>query len=64
MQDFMMSSQKQAYLEGALDCISSIEKTLNQVKEIDGKYPTMDRFVQEWLPAFRDINIKMYEVNK
>jgi len=64
LKKYILLEKAESYHEGIMDCLNNIEQSLNKVKDLDGKYPKMKKFVSEYLPSFRDIELKHYKKNK
>lgn len=56
--EIMIKEYKKRHLEGAIDTINAIQKSLIMTKEYAGKYPEMSDFVYELLPNMRTLNEK------
>lgn len=64
LKKYILLEKAESYHEGIVDCLNNIEQSLNKVKDLCGKYPNMERFVAEYLPSYRDIELKHYKINK
>lgn len=56
--EIMIKDYRKRYLEGAIDTINAIQKSLIMTKEYAGKYPEMNDFVYELLPSMRALKEK------
>lgn len=68
VEEMILSFQKEAYHQGCIDTLENIKKSMIKVRDVAHKNPTMEEFINVYIPAFIDIENKSYkkikELNK
>ena len=65
LKEIMIKDYEKRYLEGAIDTINAIQKSLIMTKEYAGKYPEMSDLVYNILPNMRTLHEKrLKEIDK
>lgn len=65
LKEIMIKDYEERYLEGAIDTINSIQKSIIMTKNYTGKYPEMSDLVYNILPNMKTLHEKrLKEIDK